>query len=63
LQKRLVDLKFGLTGRIPDGLIFRVSSIDSNDARAFALQDQFVNQLLEAVSPEARARLSGLGTG
>ena len=60
-QKRLVDLQYGLTGRIPDGMIFRVSSIDPDEARAYQLQDQFVNQLLQTVSPSERKRLSGLG--
>lgn len=60
-QKRLVDLRYGLTGRIPDGMLFRVSSIDRDEARAYQMQDQFVNQLLQAVSPEERKRLSGLG--
>jgi EpsI family protein len=59
-QKRLVDLRYGLTGRIPDGLLFRVSSIDGDTARAYRLQDDFTNQLLQAVGPEARKRLSGL---
>ena len=61
LQKRLVELRFGLTGRIPDGMLFRVSSIDTDSARAFAMQEQFVQQLLEGVSPSERKRLSGLG--
>jgi EpsI family protein len=59
-QKKLVELRFGLTGRIPDGLLYRVSSIDRDDARAFQLQDQFTTQLLDAVSPADRRRLSGL---
>jgi len=61
LQKRLMDLRYGLTGRIPDGMLFRVSSIDPDQARANQMQDQFVNQLLQAVSPAERKRLSGLG--
>ncbi len=61
LQKRLVDLRFGLTGQIPDGLLFRVSSIDGDQKRANQLQDQFVSQLLQAIPPADRKRLSGLG--
>jgi len=60
-QKRLVDLRYGLTGRIPDGMLFRVSSIDPDQTRANQMQDQFVNQLLQSVSPAERKRLSGLG--
>jgi EpsI family protein len=60
LQKRLVDLRFGLTGQIPDGLIFRVSSIDPVQSRANDAHDRFIDQLLQAVSPLDRKRLSGL---
>jgi len=61
MQKRIVELSFGLTGRIPDGMLFRVSSIDPDQSRAYRLQEQFINQLLATVSPAERKRLSGLG--
>jgi EpsI family protein len=61
IEKRLVDLRYGLTGRIPDGLLFRVSSIDGDPGRAYEMQTAFVNQLLQAVGPAERKRLSGLG--
>ena len=60
-QKKFVELMFGLSGRIPDGMLFRVSSIDPDQPRAYRLQEQFVVQLLQSVSPEGRKRLSGLG--
>jgi len=61
LRRRLVELRYNFTGRIPDGLLFRVSSVDMDQSRASQMQDQFVNQLLQAVSPAERKRLSGLG--
>ncbi len=60
-ERRLVQLSYGLTGRIPDGLLFRISSIDGDQARANRYHDQFVNQLLQAIPPDDRVRLSGLG--
>ena len=60
LEKRMVEMRFALTGRIPDGMLFRVSSIDLDHKRAFAQQDQFIADLLHAVSPAGRQRLSGL---
>jgi EpsI family protein len=60
-QRRLVELRYTLTGRIPDGLLFRVSSIDPDQALANKFQDQFINQLLQSVSAADRKRLSGLG--
>ena len=59
-QKRLADLRYGLTGRIPDGMLFRVSSIDPDQTLANQMQDKFVNQLLQAVAPTERKRLSAL---
>jgi hypothetical protein len=56
-----MELSYTLAGRIPDRLLFRVSSIDSDQARANQMQDQFINQLLQAVSPAERKQLSGLG--
>lgn len=61
IEKRIVEFRFGLTGQIPDGLLFRVSSIDDDQTRAYRLQEQFVARLLESVSPADRLRLSGLG--
>jgi hypothetical protein len=60
-QSKLVELSYILTRRIPDGLVFRVSSIDPEQGRANRLHDQFVNQLLLNVSASERKRLSGLG--
>jgi EpsI family protein len=60
-QKKLVELRFGLTGRVPDGLLFRISSIDSDQPRAYRMQEQFVSQLLQSVPADDRKRLSGLG--
>lgn len=59
-QRRMVEIRFGLTGQIPDGLLFRVSSIDPVSPRAFALHQDFVSAMLASVSPAVRMRLSGL---
>jgi EpsI family protein len=60
-QSKLVELGYVLTGRVPDGLLFRVSSIDPDRARANRMHEHFINQLLQAVPPSDRRRLSGLG--
>jgi EpsI family protein len=58
-EQRIVEVRLGLSGQIPDGLLFRVSSIDDQPARAYKMQDAFVSSLLESVSPKARTRLAG----
>jgi EpsI family protein len=57
--RRLEDLRFALKGHVPDGLLFRVSSIDEQRERAFARQDKFVSDLLSAVGPSGRMKLAG----
>ena len=57
--RRLEDLRFALKGQVPDGLLFRVSSIDVQRERAFRLHDQFVTDLLGAVAPSGQQHLIG----
>jgi EpsI family protein len=59
-DKRLAEMRLGLTGQIPDGLLFRVSSIDGDAPRAFAMQQEFIVDLMAAVPDKARRQLSGL---
>jgi len=61
-NKKLAELHYGLRGHIPDGLLFRVSSIDRNTAVAFSEQEAFVAQLLPSVEAKHLSRLSGLGS-
>ena len=58
-DKKLVELGYGLRGKIPDGILIRASSIDADTANAYAMQDQFANQMIEAVNPALRWRVAG----
>ena len=58
--KKLAEIRYTFHGVIPDGLIFRVSSIDDNFARADQRHQQFVLDLLHVVSPNKLSRLAGL---
>ena len=60
LQGKLAQLRYGFRGQIPDGMLVRASTIDPDDERAFAQQARFLQDLLAAVTPETRKRLSGL---
>jgi EpsI family protein len=59
-EKRLAQIKLGLTGQIPDGMLFRISSIDPDNARGFQMQQQFTADMMSAVSPSTRKQLGGL---
>jgi EpsI family protein len=58
--RKLEQLRYGFNGQIPDGLIFRVSSINGNAPLAYELQAQFISDLLGAIQPQQRQFLSGL---
>jgi EpsI family protein len=62
LSQKLVQIRYGLQGTIPDGMLVRVSTIDRQTERAFAVQEGFVKQLLGVVSSDSRRRLVGHAT-
>jgi EpsI family protein len=59
LRQKLTQLRYGLTGRIPDGMLIRVSSIDTNEAGAYALQEGFLRVLLRSLPAADRERVTG----
>ena len=59
MQKKLVEMRFGMGGKIPDGMLIRLSSIDGQTHRAYELQDQFAEAMVGAVAVEYRRRLVG----
>lgn len=63
LEQNLARLKYGLTGTVPDGILVRVSTISRDSKAAYALQQQFVSDLLAALPPEQAARLIGKFAG
>jgi EpsI family protein len=60
MDKRLAEIRLALTGQIPDGLLFRISSIDNDPVRAFATQQKFAAEMMSSVPPDVRRQLSGL---
>lgn len=63
LSRKLQQIREGLQGRIPDGMLVRVSTIDANSDAAYAVQDSFVRQMLESMPESLRARYFGRGAG
>jgi EpsI family protein len=61
-DKKMKKFEYSIQGYIPDGLLFRVSSIDPDSIRAFSTQARFVQDLLSNVTPVWRARLAGLAS-
>ena len=59
IQKKIAEMSYGLSGKIPDGMLIRVSSIDGDTAHAYEMQNHFTDQMLRALKPEYRRRLDG----
>lgn len=59
LASKLAQMRYGFHGLIPDGVLFRISSLNANPKEGYALQDRYVRSLMAALSPAARARLMG----
>ena len=59
LDQKMQRFVYGLSGRIPDGMLVRVSTIDTDEAGAYKVQDRFVEQMLVALDPHSRTRLMG----
>jgi len=57
--RKLLQLFYGLGGKVPDGLLFRVSSIQADKTAAYALQDQFVNALFAHIGKTPTEKLAG----
>jgi hypothetical protein len=60
MGQAIVQMRAILTGENPGGLLFRISSIDGDSKNAFAMQRQFVADMMKSVPAQARNRLSGL---
>jgi EpsI family protein len=59
VSRKLAQLGYGLSGKVPDGMLVRVSSIQNNDSEAYQLQDKFIQQLLGAIADSDRVRIIG----
>ena len=58
-EQKLAQLRFGVRGYIPDGMLVRVSSIDRDSQRAHAMQHQFIREMMQAMPAEKRHRIFG----
>lgn len=60
-DQKFTQIGYGVRGLIPDGMLVRVSTIDSDTARAYRVQKGFIADLLKAVPGQERAVIVGAG--
>jgi EpsI family protein len=59
IDRQIIRLKYGLRGLIPDGALVRVSTIGLPREASYALQDEFIRDLLGAIAPRNRWFFTG----
>lgn len=59
LHRKMIQFEYGFNGIIPDGMLFRISSIGTNREKQYDFQIQFINDLLSSISPKNRILLIG----
>lgn len=59
-ERLVTQVMYGLKGRIPDGMLVRVSNVSGDTAESYLAHDDFLRALLTVVGPNGRQRLAGL---
>lgn len=59
LNKKLAEIRYGLAGTIPDGMLVRISSIDRDEESAYKKQGDFALAMVEALPAGIRPRFAG----
>jgi EpsI family protein len=57
-DRKLAQLKYGFGGKIPDGMLIRISSL-SEDGNSSRQNKKFIDDLLQALNANDRARIIG----
>lgn len=60
IEEKMQQLRYGLTGSVPDGMLVRVSTIDTDKEKAYRLQTNFIQDMLSAIDTKGRTRLTGV---
>lgn len=61
-EQHFARLRYGLSGKIPHGLVIRVSTISENETESYRAEEQFLRAMLSALPVEHRALLAGEGS-
>lgn len=59
-DKKIAELRYGFSGKIADGLLFRMSSIEPDPRDGYALHEAFARDLIAAMDERQRHWLIGV---
>jgi EpsI family protein len=58
-DRQIARMKYGLRGIIPDGALIRLSTVGMSATASYQLQDQFIHDLFQAMTPQNRKFFTG----
>lgn len=58
-KRKLAQLRYGLAGNVPDGILVRASSIDRDEDSAYRLHANFLDEMIGAMVSADRDRIIG----
>ena len=59
-EQKIAKIQYGLTGKVPDGILVRVSNISLDEEDSYKVHESFVNNMLNAMKKDDQIRLVGL---
>lgn len=59
ISKKLVEINYAIQDKVPDGMLFRISSIDKDTLTAYAIQEQFAKDIADVIDDNIRTRFMG----
>jgi EpsI family protein len=60
IDKKLAELRYAITNRVPDGMLIRVSSIDPDTQNALKAQARFAADLVQSLPNALATRFAGI---
>lgn len=59
IDRQLIQLKYALSGYIPDGYLIRISNLSEQPSEAYAIHLRFANDLFRSIDPDFARKLLG----
>ena len=59
LEQKVTAIGYGLIGRGPDGLLFRVSNVSNDEQNSYKIHQQFLSAMLQSIESNYRYLLVG----
>ncbi len=59
INQKLQQIRYGLSGNVPDGMLVRVSTIGIDEDQSYQLHEVFIQDMLSAIDGKERTRLVG----